>query len=211
MQHKKNEAPGVETLTHAVLLAAGTSSRFGPEPKLLALLDGKPMIEHSVLGLKAAGIQHIIVVTGARSDAIAAALKNQQVRLVHNPDFASGMGSSLAAGVHALPLEADSCLICLGDMPFIRANTYRALIKASGKFSKPSIFTPTNHGKPGNPVLWRRSQFKNLANIAGDIGGRSLIQSQAHLVCDVPVEDPGIFIDLDTPAALTQFGVNLTN
>jgi len=193
--------------TAVILLAAGRSSRSGNTHKLLATLEGKPVIEQSVITLKKSGFSNIFVITGARNKEINAALSNHSVTIIHNADFASGMGSSLATGVRALPEDTNQCIICLADMPFVSPATYKAMISAANKISESEIFTPIFKGKRGNPVLWRKSQFEQLSKITGDKGGRTLIRAQEDLVSSVTVDDPGILIDLDTPEALAQFGI----
>ena len=195
--------------TPIVVLAAGKSSRLGPKHKLLAQLDNKPVITQSVLALKLAGFRDIYVVTGARATAIKAALAGLSIKLVNNPGYESGMASSLARGIAALPSHTEQCLICLADMPFVSSGTYEALIDVANQTSEAEIFVPHFKGKRGNPILWRKSQFKKLANISGDKGGRELINTQENLACTVPVDDPGILIDLDTPQAMAQFGIKV--
>lgn len=196
--------------TQAIILAAGTSSRSGKTNKLLAILDGKPVIEQTVLSLKNADIKDIIVVTGARSAEIEQALTGHKVTMVHNELYAKGMAGSLAAGISALAGQTTQALVCLGDMPFVSPDTYKNLIRASNRVSEASIFTPRFKGKRGNPVLWRNTLFEALMGLSGDTGGRYIIQQNKDAVCEVTVEDPGILIDLDTPEALAQFGIRVT-
>jgi len=196
--------------TAAILLAAGKSTRSGHTHKLLANLDDKPVIEQSVIALKEAGFQNIIVVTGAREVEIKAALAAQTVQFAHNSDYESGMATSIKVGVEALAETVVQCVICLGDMPFVRKETYRGLVSAANRISDADIFAPTFRGKRGNPVLWRQGQFEKLRRLSGDKGGRAIMREHETLVCDVAVEDPGILIDLDTPEALKQFGIKVT-
>jgi molybdenum cofactor cytidylyltransferase len=195
----------------AIVLAAGRSSRSGQNHKLLAMLDGKSVVEQTVLSLQNAGINDILVVTGARSDEIVAALNSRQINHLHNADYQKGMGSSLAAGIRAQAASAEQCLIVLADMPFVSADTYNALITAAESVSEAEIFAPYFKGKRGNPILWRKSQFPALSAISGDKGGRVVLKERPELVCDVAVDDPGVLIDLDTPEALAQFGIKVTS
>lgn len=197
--------------TAVVLLAAGKSSRSGKTHKLLAQLDNKPVIEQTVISLKKAGFKDITVVTGARSGELEAALSGQQVSLVHNPDYETGMGSSLNVGIKSVNSDAIQCLICLADMPFVAPSTYQALVEAAGRHTESTIFAPSLKGKRGNPILWRRSMFDALSQVSGDIGGRQIMRENQHKICEVDVGDPGILIDLDTPEALKQFGIMATD
>jgi molybdenum cofactor cytidylyltransferase len=196
--------------TPVILLAAGKSTRSGSGHKLLANLNGQAVIQQSVSALTKAGFKDIHLVTGARSSEIEKAVDAHEVKFVHNSSYKEGMATSLSAGVTALPTDCEQCLICLGDMPFVSALTYHALLTAADKVSEAEIFIPFFKGKRGNPVLWRRSQFKHLLEITGDKGGRDLISQQQNLVCEVSVDDPGVLIDLDTPEALAQFGITAT-
>ncbi len=96
--------------------------------------------------------------------------------------------------------------MCLGDMPFVKPDTLKALAEAANRLSEFKIFIPTFNGKRGNPVMWHRDMLEALMTIEGDKGGRALIHDHEALVCEVPVDDHGILIDLDTPEALAQFG-----
>jgi len=202
--------PSPGGLTQAILLAGGNSSRSGKTHKLLADLDGKPVIEQTVLNLKNAGIGDIIVVTGARKAEIEAALGSQSVEFVHNPRFADGMSTSISAGVAAIKANTAQTLICLADMPFVASETYEALLGAAEKVSEADIFVPRFKGKRGNPVLWRKNMISALSNLSGDTGGRVIMQENVDKICEVDTEDPGVLIDLDTPEALAQFGIMVT-
>jgi len=197
--------------TRVVLLAAGKSSRSGNIHKLLAMLDSKPVVTQSVTALKKAGLAEITVVTGSRASEVEAALSSQNVSFLYNEDFESGMGGSLSLGISALPESTELCLVSLGDMPFVNISTIHALQETACQVSEADIFIPLFNGKRGNPVLWRRAQFDKLKHLRGDQGGRAIIRSHENLVCEVPVDDPGILIDLDTPEALAQFGISVTS
>jgi molybdenum cofactor cytidylyltransferase len=115
------------------------------------------------------------VVTGHQRDQVEAVLKNLAVRLVHNPDFAQGLGSSLKAGIGAVPPEADGVVVCLGDMPQVDAALIDRLIAAFDPERGALVVVPTFEGKRGNPVLWSRRFFPDLMSIEGDVGARHLI------------------------------------
>ncbi|TNE63116.1 MAG: 4-diphosphocytidyl-2C-methyl-D-erythritol kinase [Alphaproteobacteria bacterium] len=188
----------------AILLAAGRSSRAGSH-KLLSELGGKPVICHSAENALSAGLD-LLVVTGHAGDRIASALSDKPLEIINNPDHASGIASSLVAGLRALEGDWSGVFAALGDMPFVRPSTYRQLIDFS-KESDALILIPTFHGKRGNPVLWRPAMLPALLDISGDRGGRDIIHQNPDLVAEVPVDDPGILIDLDTPEALKSFGI----
>lgn len=191
----------------AIVLAAGRSSRSGTSHKLLGKVGEKTVIEATMQSVHSSGIRELFLVTGSNQERITAAVADSGIHLVHNENFATGMGNSLAAGIRALPPEADYAFVCLGDMPFIRASTYKMLKAEAKRLSERAILIPTFNGKRGHPVLWSRAFFGALAGLNGDIGGKRLLEEFSDAVVEVPVDDPGILIDLDTPELLAQFGV----
>jgi molybdenum cofactor cytidylyltransferase len=187
----------------AIVLAAGTSSRMGNH-KLLAMLDGRPLVRHAVEAALGSAARPVIVVTGHGADAVRAALHGLDVRFVHNADFASGMASSLATGISSLGSEIDGALICLGDMPRVRAAHLDAI--AAGATDGIHIVVPTHERKRGNPVLLRRAVFAEVLALRGDVGARSLIERHADRVRTVAIDDPGVLLDVDTGAQLAALG-----
>lgn len=189
------------------ILAAGQSSRAGDTNKLLSTLKGQPVVRQTVATAGLDSFLTPIVVTGHMAASVSAALTGLPHTLVQNPEFASGMASSLKAALAHRNHDTELLMVCLGDMPFVQADTIAALIETANRLSEAKIFIPTFNGKRGNPVVWHRDMFDALASIEGDKGGRDVIHANADLVCEVPTDDPGILIDLDTPEALAQFGI----
>jgi molybdenum cofactor cytidylyltransferase len=190
----------------ALILAAGLSSRFGDGHKLLAPLDGKPVLRHAVEHALASSASPVLVVTGHRAEEIRAAA-GPGVGIVHNPSYAEGLASSLRAGLTALPQGLDGVFVCLGDMPDVTPATFEALISAFNPVEGRAICLPVIGGKRGNPTLWGLQFLPELMRLEGDAGARSLFGPHAEWVCEVPVADPGILHDYDTPAALAARGV----
>ena len=124
------------------------------------------------------------------------------MRLVHNPDFALGLGTSLRAGIAAVPAEADGVVVCLGDMPQVDAALIDRLIAAFDPERGALAVMPTIEGRRGNPVLWSRRFFPDLMAIEGDVGARNLINRYGEAVVEVPVTGKGALVDVDTPEAL---------
>ena len=190
----------------ALILAAGLSSRFGDGHKLLADLDGKPVLRHVVEHAQASSASPILLVTGHRAGEVRAAA-GSDVIVVHNPSYAEGLASSLRAGLSALPQGLDGIIVCLGDMPDVSPATFEALIAAFNPVEGRAICLPVTGGKRGNPTLWSLQFLPDLMRLDGDSGARSLFGSHAEWICEVPVDDPGILHDYDTPAALAARGV----
>jgi len=121
---------------------------------------------------------------------------------VHNPDYAQGLSTSLKAGIAALPAEVDGAIVCLGDMPQVDAALIDRLIAAFDPEKGALVVVPTIAGKRGNPVVWSRRFFADLAQLEGDVGARHLIGSYPEAVVEVAVTGRGALIDVDTPDAL---------
>ncbi len=189
-----------------IVLAAGRSSRSGAQNKLLSRMNGHTVVRQTLSAINQAGFSTPILVTGHEGDTVDAALSGLAYSRVHNDAFKDGMASSLKLGLESVPAETEFACVCLGDMPFVKPDTLKALAEAANRLSEFKIFIPTFNGKRGNPVMWHRDMVDALMAVEGDKGGRALIHDHEALVCEVPVDDHGILIDLDTPEALTQFG-----
>jgi molybdenum cofactor cytidylyltransferase len=177
---------------------------MAPRNKLLELAGNKPIIVRAAETAIASGADPVIVVTGFEHRRIGEALRGLDVTLVHNPDFAQGLSTSLRAGVKAVPANLDGVLICLGDMPEVDFSVIHALIAA---FTGPSaICVPVHRGSRGNPVLWGRCYFDEMMAITGDVGARSLMARHAEHVAEVEVGTSSIFADIDASADLARIG-----
>jgi molybdenum cofactor cytidylyltransferase len=195
----------VESKEHriaAVVLAAGRSTRMVGTNKLTATLGGKPLVRIAAEQALASRAASVIVVTGHDRERVEAALAGMPVRLVHNPDFAQGLGTSLRAGIAAVPAEADGAVVCLGDMPQVDASLIDRLIAAFAPDRGALAVVPTIDGQRGNPVLWSRRFFPDLMAIEGDVGARQLIGRYGEAVAEVPVTGGAALLDVDTPEAL---------
>jgi molybdenum cofactor cytidylyltransferase len=185
-----------------IVLAAGRSSRMGGPNKLLEDIAGRPLVRivaDAVLGSRA---RPVIVVTGHQRERVEAALAGLPVQFVHNPHFADGLGTSLKAGIAALPAETDGAIVCLGDMPQVDAVLIDRLIGAFDPDKGALVVVPTIEGKRGNPVVWSRRFFPDLMAVEGDVGARHLIGRYAEAVTEVPLTGNAALTDVDTPEAL---------
>lgn len=189
-----------------VVLAAGRASRMGPEGrhKLLAEFDSVPLVRRSVETALAA-TDKVVVVTGHREPEIRAALAGLPVTFVSNPDYASGMASSLVAGLSALDEETEGMLVILADMPGITAEHLTRLVGAFDAESGAAVVRAVAEGKRGNPVILPRSTFGAVRQLVGDVGARHIVER-----CGLPVIDVELGaaarIDLDTPEAIAAAG-----
>jgi molybdenum cofactor cytidylyltransferase len=187
----------------AIILAAGQSRRMGTINKVLINVDGKPMARHAIDAARAAGADPVIVVTGHDADAVRRTLGGD-VAYVHNPDYAQGLSTSLRAGISAVPNSCDGALVALSDMPRIRPDHIRQIMRAHDPDEGHVICVPTWNGKRGNPVLWDRRFFDDFMALGGDVGAKHLIVENADLVIEVPIDDDAVLMDVDSPAALEQ-------
>jgi molybdenum cofactor cytidylyltransferase len=199
------EKPEPEQGKHiaAVVLAAGRSTRMGAVNKLIAEIGGTPLVRIAVEQALASRASPVVVVTGHQREKVEAALKGLNVRLTNNPDYADGLGTSLRAGIAAVPDNADGVIVCLGDMPQVDAALIDRLIAAFDPERGALVVVPTITGRRGNPVVWARRFFHDLMAIHGDIGARHLIGSYAEAVVEVPILGDAALMDVDTPESLS--------
>lgn len=192
----------------AIVLAAGRSTRMGDTNKLIAPVEGLPMVAHTVDAALLSQADPVLVVTGHEAEYLRMALGDRPVTLVHNPDFAAGLSTSLRAGLSALPEGLDGVVVCLGDMPFVGPHDIDKLIAAYDPDEGREICIPTHDGRRGNPVLLGARFFPAVQGLHGDVGARTLIDLNEDSVCEVPIADgrdhsPGVLTDIDTPEALS--------
>jgi molybdenum cofactor cytidylyltransferase len=186
----------------AILLAAGRSTRMGGPNKLLMEINHRPLVRIAAEAALASQARPVIVVTGHQRDKVVAALDGLEVTLVYNPDFAEGLSTSVKAGVAAVPDDVDGVIVCLGDMPQVNAPLIDKLLAAFDPEKGALVVAPTIGGKRGNPVVWSRRFFPELATLQGDTGARHLIASFPEAVIDVPLSGMAALVDVDTPDAL---------
>jgi molybdenum cofactor cytidylyltransferase len=187
-----------------IVLAAGRSTRMGGPNKLLAEIAGRPLVRIVAEAASASRAQPVIVVTGHQRDKVEVALRGLKVEFVHNPDFAQGLSTSVKAGIAAVPGDVDGAIVCLGDMPQVDAALIDRLAAAFDPARGALVVVPTIDGKRGNPVVWSRRFFHELAGLEGDVGARHLIARYPEAVVEVPVTDRAALVDVDTPDALER-------
>jgi len=191
------------TSVHGVLLAAGTSSRYGASNKLLATLDGDPLVRHAARSLCRSDLEGVTVVVGHEADRVRNALAELPLQVRENPDYEAGQSSSVRAGVRAAAdAGAEAALIALGDMPHVSPATVDALIDCY-EWGAGTALAAAYRGTRGNPVLFDGRFFDALTDVSGDVGGRDILLSSPDAVL-VDVDDPGVVRDVDTPADLTE-------
>ena len=186
----------------ALLLAAGSSRRMGAPNKLVATIDGVPLVRIAGEAALSSNAVSLTVVTGHAPGEIEIALDGLEFTAVHNPDFAGGLSTSLRAGIASLPTDVDGVVVLLADMPNITQSIIDRLI---GQFRPDRIVLPTFGGQRGNPIVWSRRYFPDLMAVAGDTGGRGIIEANRDAVTEVEL-GAAVALDIDTPEALAAVG-----
>jgi len=187
------------------VLAAGQSTRFraaggSSATKLVEKLNGKPIVRMAAEAALASKARPVIVVTGHARSSVEAALMGLDVQTAYNPDFSSGLASSLRVGLTAMPADIGGAVVLLGDMPWIEARLINALIDAFLANERALAAAPTRDGRRGNPVLLGRGLFEAAMRLQGDEGARRLIGSLgAGELVEVEAPDAGVVVDVDTP------------
>lgn len=181
-----------------LLLAAGAGRRFGM-PKALVRHRGTLFVEHAARMLHEGGCAPVVVVLGAAADTVRATATLPGSSLVDNPEWTTGMGSSLRAGLAALaPSDAVAALVLPVDTPGVTAAAVRRLASLG---TPEALARATYSGKPGHPVLLGRTRWAAVAESAvGDAGARGYLA--AHPPLDVPCEDVAAGADVDHPSDL---------
>ncbi|MEF8841256.1 MAG: nucleotidyltransferase family protein [Haloarculaceae archaeon] len=184
-----------------ILLAGGTSSRFGDANKLLAELDGEPLVRHAAGTLLDAGLSAVVAVFGYEANAVGEALAGLDVCSVRNPDYEAGLSTSVARGVEAADdAGADAVVFLPGDMPGVDPATVALLVDAY-RAGLGTALAAAHGGRRGNPVLFDRRYFEALLGVEGDGGGRSVLLGSDDAAL-VETGDPGVVVDVDTTADL---------
>ena len=181
-----------------ILLAAGESRRMG-SPKALLAYQGQTFLERICTAFFDAGVDELIVVLGAWEDRLRPALpRHPALRTVVNPHYAQGQLSSLVCGLGALSPDSAAAVVNLVDHPLVRPETIAALM-ASFRTDPLPIIIATHQGERGHPVLFSRRVYAELLAAPLDKGAKTVVRKDPARVRQVPLDDPGIVADIDTP------------
>ena len=168
-----------------LVLAAGGSSRLG-SPKQLLPWRGRTLLEHVVAQACASGLDEVLVVLGATAEQILAQVELGRARVVRNPDYASGMASSLRAGLAGLGPEVQRAVVILGDQPAVSGELLDTLLALQAEKGLPAAALSFG-GLLHPPVVLHRSLWPSLRSLEGDVGCRALIRGRPELVAALPV------------------------
>jgi molybdenum cofactor cytidylyltransferase len=186
----------------AVILAAGEAKRFRRSPdetKLVAELDGKPIVRHVAEAALASRAHPVLLVTGHAHAQVASALDGLMLERIHNRDPGAGLSASLKLAIGALPDTARGAVILLGDMPRIGPSLIDRLIDAfEAAPVEPLAVVPVRGGRRGNPALIGRGLFAAVRTLEGDKGARDLIAAARENILELTAGDLATEIDIDT-------------
>ncbi|MBW3652824.1 MAG: nucleotidyltransferase family protein [Actinobacteria bacterium] len=186
----------------AVVLAAGSGSRFGASAKQLAELDGIPLLEHALRAVEAVpAIERIVVVLGARAEQIRAGVEFGQAEPVVCDDWADGQAASLRCGIAAVA-DADAAVLTLGDMPRITPQVIARFADLAAQYGPQARARAVYDGTPGHPVVLGREYFARVMALEGDVGAREVLKA----IGAYPIECAHLCsaADVDTPEALEE-------
>lgn len=187
--------------TGAIILAAGMSKRMGT-PKLLLPLNGAPIIYHSIALALQEKLYPIVIIAGQYIEEIRNVMKDcPEITFLYNPDYQSGIASSLKLGIGALCNQVDAAMIFLGDQPFVHEQVIRSIRTEYEKDKDKgiSIVRPRYAGQQGHPILFDSDLFGHFATIEGDEGGRSIISSHKDYLKLIDFSEHLWGMDIDTP------------
>jgi len=187
---------------HAIVLAAGASSRFG-SAKQLVRVAGRPLLHTAVARAAEVAGTAVSVVLGARAAELAPLLKHSQSAVIINRDWREGLASSIRAGVARLPSSCTAVLLTLVDQPAVTAEDLKRLVSAWRR--QPDYIAAARYGATtGVPAIFPRSTFPDLQSLRGDTGARALLQRNPDRVVRVPMASAAL--DIDTPEDLLKLG-----
>jgi molybdenum cofactor cytidylyltransferase len=185
---------------HAIVLAAGASTRFG-SPKQLVRLEGRPLLQRTVANAVDVAGHAVTVVLGAHADELAPLLRHSPASIVINREWSEGIGSSIRAGIARLPPSADAALLLLADQAAVTAEDLRRIIGVWRR--QPHCIVAARYESiTGVPAIFPRTDYAALAALRGDQGARTLLRGRSDRIVCVALASAAI--DIDTPEDLLR-------
>ena len=192
--------------TAGIILAGGSSTRFG-RPKQLLKLKGKYLLEYVLNAALESELNHVVLVLGHDHQNILQALGactiHERLQVVINHRYFEGQSRSLQAGLLKIRQTFPSVMFLLGDQPLLDSNTIDHMLDRF-RYSGKDICVPVCKGKRGNPTIFNRVLYDQLLAIEGDIGARNIIRANPERVLYLEMNDPLCFFDIDSPKDLTN-------
>jgi len=197
-----NEIANTVDALHAIVLAAGASTRFG-SAKQLVRVAGRPLLHTAVARAVDVVGSGVIVVLGAQAAELAPLLKHSTASIMVNRDWREGLASSIRTGVSRLPSSCSAVLVILADQAAVTAEDLKRLAGAWRR--QPDYIAAARYGTTtGVPAIFPRSTFSDLLTLRGDVGARAVLQRNPDRVVRVPMASAAI--DIDTPEDLLALG-----
>lgn len=198
-----NAPENLQRSLSAVVLAAGAGRRFGGG-KLIAPYEGRPLLAGALSAALAAPVGEVVVAVPSLADPVAevvcACSDDPRLKPVAVPDRDEGMAASLRAAIRALDPASTGVFVFLGDMPRI---PHGVAVQLAGALRDGALAVqPMFEGRPGHPALMARALYPQLLSLTGDHGARAVLAGLGDKLIRVPVHDPGVLFDVDTPAQL---------
>jgi molybdenum cofactor cytidylyltransferase len=193
--------PAAETpALHAVVLAAGGSSRFG-SPKQLVRVHGHALLHRAVANAVEVAGRSVTVVLGAHAAELAPLLKHSTASVIVNREWQEGIASSIRAAVARLPPSCDGVLLTLADQAAVTVDDLARLI-AAWRGDPRRIAAARYDATTGVPAIFPRADFSDLAALRGDRGARDLLRRHSDRTIAVALANASI--DIDTPEDLLR-------
>jgi molybdenum cofactor cytidylyltransferase len=185
----------------AILLAAGQSTRMGGTNKLLLPFQGRTLVERMVETVTGSAVGATVVVLGYEAEQVRPLVERSGVTVAVNPEFAEGMAGSIRVGLAACPPGADGYMVCLTDMPLLRAEDLDRLVAAfAGRPAAKDILLAGHGERRGNPVLFAARYRDDVALAQGPIGGcKGIVKRHPDRVLTVDLGNDHAVWDIDTP------------
>ena len=181
----------------AIVLAAGLSSRMGVQ-KLLLPFGGKTVISHIVDQLLASTVGEVHAVVGHQAERISAELSGRAVSIVNNPNYTSGMLSSVRCGLQNLPEKCRAVMVVLGDQPSVTTELIDQMLQSFAATEK-NILVPLYKGKRGHPILFSSLYLDEILTKYGDVGLRGLLHGHSDDIFELAVSTASVLCDMDCP------------
>jgi len=195
-------------VTQVILLAAGLSNRFGAPNKLLHLIDGKSIFQHTLSNLHQAKLGKIIIVTGLDRDKIIEQIPHYiSYQEVFNSSYKSGMTSSIQAAVKASPSHASGYMICLADQIKIKPQTYFSISLAYENLylaNHQTILVPSYQNQNANPVILAANYKEDILQLKTSNGCKPIVLENEQHIHTLAIDDSGLKYDIDTVEDLEE-------
>ena len=196
-----------EVIVKKLILAAGSSKRFGKKNKLAEIINGKSLI-NNILDtlLKVFEPNELLIVVGHEYKKIITLINNKDIKIINNRNYKRGIGTSISTGVRELDFVVKGVMIIPADMPFILAEDLQRLERKFLEFDCQKVVLPKYKSTIGNPVILPKSYFGILKNLKEDFGGKSKIQDIDVVTVDTKI---GTVFDIDTTTQLEKANIKI--